>query len=199
MLIESKDMADILRVEAVTVRKYSDILEKAGYTIIRNDSGRRMYSEKDATMFRQLQELRQHSGMSLEKAAKYLVTRDRMDNETVAHTEIQPIQEQLTRYEERYDELKRMMMSLEEQNRSQAEQNERQAEELKQLHKKMDDQNNNISVILRDVLESKRMLLAAAEQQKKKSRWKFWQKDEDPDPEKAWNKKVNAETEIYKA
>lgn len=198
MVIVTKEMAEILRVEAVTVRKYADILEKSGYIIARNDSGHRVYSEKDVTVFRQLQELRQHSGMNLESASKLIASRERQEYETVSPTVLQPIQEQLVRYEEQYGELKQLMLSMAEQNRHQGEESERQTQELERLNKKLEDQNNNISVILREVLESRR--LAAASQENKKSWWKFWQREEvapGRDPETVWNQKMEGESSLY--
>lgn len=185
----------MLKVQAVTVRKYSDILEKAGYVITRSENGRREYSEKDATVFLQVKELCERSGMTLENAANLIVSREMRDSGAIAHAEIVPVNEpneQLILYEERYNEIKQLMLSM-------AEQNERQADELARLQKKMDEQNNNISVMLRETLETRRMI-AAANERKSKPFWKFWVKEEtsrEADPEADWNRKLNATESLY--
>lgn len=203
ILIGPNKMAGILGVQPVTVRKYSDILEKAGYVISRSENGRREYSEKDAMIFREVIELCERSGMKLEAAANLVVSREMRDAGVIAHTEIVPVNdqnEQLIQYEERYNELKQIMLSMEEQQRIIEEQNRVQAEELARLHKKMDDQNNNLSVILRETLETRRMI-AAANEQKRKPFWKFWSKEnsDDRDPEVVWNRKMNATESLYEA
>ncbi|WP_254184742.1 DUF3967 domain-containing protein [Micrococcus luteus] len=66
------------------------------------------------------------------------------------------------------------------------EQNEHQAAELERLHKRMDDQNANIAVILREILETRRMVAAAND----KKWWQFWRKSlvlpDLSDPETVW-------------
>ncbi|MEK4240383.1 DUF3967 domain-containing protein, partial [Paenibacillus sp. FSL H7-0714] len=83
------------------------------------------------------------------------------------------------RYEERYNELFEVMRQL-------GEQNQQQAEELARVHKRMDEQNANISVILREVLDTRRMVAAAND----KRWWEFWKKDmvlpDLDDPEVRW-------------
>jgi len=44
----TKDIADMLGVEAVTIRKYALALEKAGYIVDRINGKNRAYSERDA-------------------------------------------------------------------------------------------------------------------------------------------------------
>lgn len=194
MNIESKEMAAILRVKPVTVRKYSEILEKAGYVIIRSDSGRRQYTQKDATVFVQMKELCERSGMTIEAAANYVVARDMKENGTIAHTDVVSIEQSPMQYEERYEEMKQLLLTMEEHNRQQA-------EELDRLHRRMDEQNNNISVMLREVLETRRVVAAAEES---RHGWKFWRKkkktemlENGADPESDWKRKINATESLY--
>lgn len=167
MYIGPKDMANILNIKPVTVRKYSEILERAGYVITRSESGRRQYTQKDATVFVQMKELCERSGMTIEAAANYVVAHDMKENGTIATLEISPPEQSVIQYEERYNEIKQFMMSLEEQNRNQE-------HELDRLHQRMDEQNSNLTVLLREVLETRRMLASAEEE--RRNAWKFWRR-----------------------
>lgn len=194
LFIESKEMAAILKVEPVTVRKYADVFEKSGYIIARSDSGRRQYTQKDATLFMQMKELCERSGMTIDAAVNYVVARDMKENGTIAHTEVVSADALPMQYEERYDEMKQLLLAMEEQNRQQA-------EELTRLHKRMDEQNSNISSMLREVLETRRMVAAAAESRRG---WKFWRKKKQTDspeagadPESDWKRKINATESLY--
>uniref|UniRef100_UPI00119D7830 DUF3967 domain-containing protein n=1 Tax=Bacillus thuringiensis TaxID=1428 RepID=UPI00119D7830 len=59
-----------LGVSGSTLRKYSDVLEREGYDVRKNNRGRREYSEFDVVLIEQLVELSKQDGMTLEKAAK---------------------------------------------------------------------------------------------------------------------------------
>ncbi|MDT2262665.1 hypothetical protein P7H12_01920 [Paenibacillus larvae] len=70
----TKDMAAMLGIETVTVRKYALALEKAGYIISRDDKDRRTYSDVDAMALQQLFTLRERSGMTVEKSAEMVAS-----------------------------------------------------------------------------------------------------------------------------
>ena len=116
-----KEMAVILRIKPVTVRKYSDILEKAGYIVQRGENGRRKYSENDAILFRELQGLCERSGMTLESASKVVVSRSLENSDSVAPTIITLENELLELYDERYKEVNRIVESMIDHNHYQAE------------------------------------------------------------------------------
>lgn len=71
----SRDMANTLGVETVTVRKYALALEKAGYVFERSSGDHRLFSERDAIAMQHLKALRERSGMSIETAAIAVTTR----------------------------------------------------------------------------------------------------------------------------
>lgn len=171
----SKEIAEILGIKPVTVRKYAAALEDAGYIISRSDSGHRTYSEVDATVFRELQVLCERSGMTVENSAKVVASRHIGASATVAPAVVQQQTALMERYEERYTEMMGVIESLREQNEC--------------LNKRLDEQNNNISVILREVLNTKKMMI----ENNRRKWWKFWDKRDpmigEPDPEQVWKEK----------
>lgn len=169
----TKDIAEILKIEAVTVRKYARALEVAGYNVNHDGNGRRQYSDTDVTALRELQALRERTGLTVEKCAEVVASRHREASESVTLAKSEEENQLIEQYEERYKEMMKLVESM-------SEQNER-------LLKRFEDQNNNISVILREVLETKRLVAAANE----KKWWEFWKKDVLPtdDPEYIWQQK----------
>lgn len=168
----SKEIAAILGVKPVTVRKYAAALEDAGYIVERSDSGHRVYSEVDATVYRELQALCERSGMTVEKAAMVVATQHVRARGSVAPAVIEQQNAIAQRYEERYTEMMGIIETLKEQN--------------ERLNKRMEEQNTNVSVILREILETKKLLI----EKNNRKWWKFWGKGAqvvDPnDPEQAW-------------
>jgi hypothetical protein len=59
------------------------------------------------------------------------------------------------------------------------------------MNKRMDEQHGNISLILREMQETRRLVAAASN----KKWWKFWEKEQPdgPDPEAVWNRKQHPE------
>jgi DNA-binding transcriptional MerR regulator len=101
----TKDIAEMLGIEAVTVRKYAMALEKAGYIVDRSDSDRRTFSEKDAMVFQQLKALRERSGLTVEKSAEVVAAKHREASAGVALSDIQPKSSILMQYAEQYEVL----------------------------------------------------------------------------------------------
>lgn len=188
-MLGTKEIAEILGVKPVTVRKYASALEKAGYIVGRGDSGHREYTQNDATAFRELQALCERSGMTVEMSANVIATRIIKELEPVADSVMPVVKGNDVQYVERYNELVSIMQGINEHNQNQAELLAKQAEEIERLHKRIDQQNNNISVMLREVLDTRRMVAAAHD----KKWYQFWKKrivipDLD-DPETVWKMK----------
>ncbi|MEK5257651.1 DUF3967 domain-containing protein [Paenibacillus sp. FSL F4-0125] len=165
---KTKDIAAFLGVEPGTVRKYCGALEKHGYIVFKDGSGQRQYSDKDATAFQELKALCERSGMTVDSAAEVVATRNLRSFDAIAPSVLESEKHDLMRYDKRYDQMMEAVKEM-------AERNERQAAELERIHKRMDDQNANITVILREILETRRMLAAAND----KKWWKFWRKSND--------------------
>lgn len=162
---KTKDIAAFLGVESVTVRKYCGALEKHGYIVFKEGNGQRKYSDEDATVLQELKALCERSGMTVDTASEVVAARHNRENEFVAPAIIGDVKQDIKRYEKRYDQMMVTVCSL-------VEHNERQAAELDRVNKRMDEQNANISVILREVLETRRMVAAA----NAKKWWQFWRK-----------------------
>lgn len=95
----TKDIADKLGVEAVTVRKYALALEKAGYNIDRSDGKNRSYSATDVMAFQYMQSIRAQTSITVEEAANLVAHKN--NTATAAETDIvrseaDPLRDQYT-------------------------------------------------------------------------------------------------------
>ncbi|WP_178076139.1 MerR family transcriptional regulator [Paenibacillus oralis] len=186
-MLGTKEISEILKVKPVTVRKYAAALEKAGYIVQRDDNGNRVYTQNDATAFRELQALCERSGMTVENSAEVITARTLRATQAESSAVVPTNGQAVMQYDPRYDELINTINNLVNQNSKILEQNERMAE-------RMAEQNANLTQIMREVTETKRMI---AEKQRKS--WKFWERNKQPtdpqsDPELAWKKR---EKRIY--
>lgn len=68
------DVAEQLGIQSSTLRKYADVLEKEGYTFIKNERGHRKYRESDVMVFRKVINLKKDTDMTLENATKQIVS-----------------------------------------------------------------------------------------------------------------------------
>jgi len=67
-------VAEQLGIQSSTLRKYADVLEKEGYTFIKNERGHRKYRESDVMVFRKVINLKNDTDMTLENATKQIVS-----------------------------------------------------------------------------------------------------------------------------
>ncbi|MMZ55305.1 hypothetical protein D1872_171510 [compost metagenome] len=156
MFIKTKELADYLHIKPVTLRKYAEVMEKAGYIVYRSDNGRREYSENDAMVFKQLQTLCKRSGMTLESAANVIVSRKKSEYVSIADEEELPSKTENERYAKRYDEAISFLKVL-------VENNERYTEEIAELRKQMDQQNQLFSAVLQEFKETKSLVAATSD------------------------------------
>ncbi|WP_305927758.1 DUF3967 domain-containing protein [Bacillus mycoides] len=68
------DVAEQLGIQSSTLRKYADVLEKEGYSFIKNERGHRKYRESDVMVFRKVINLKSDTDMTLENATKQIVS-----------------------------------------------------------------------------------------------------------------------------
>lgn len=73
-LYSPSDVAEQLGIQSSTLRKYADVLEKEGYTFIKNERGHRKYRESDVMVFRKIINLKNDTDMTLENATKQIVS-----------------------------------------------------------------------------------------------------------------------------
>jgi len=161
------DVAKLLEVKDSTVRKYAQTLEKAGYQFYKNEHGYRGYYDKDVIAMRDLIKFSSHPDMTLESAAKAVVSTNKGDTIQTADTTTEVTQEM----SKSYDILLKEFQNFKDQ--------QMQFNQL--LITKIEQRDTYISERLekRDqtLLESIRLLqeqkqLAAT--QEKKTWWRFW-------------------------
>lgn len=68
------EVTEQLNIQSSTLRKYADVLEKEGYTFIKNERGHRKYRESDVMVFRKVINLKNDTDMTLENATKQIVS-----------------------------------------------------------------------------------------------------------------------------
>ena len=73
-LYSPSDVAEQLGIQSSTLRKYADVLEKEGYTFIKNERGHRKYRESDLMVFRKVITLKNDTNMTLENATKQIIS-----------------------------------------------------------------------------------------------------------------------------
>lgn len=173
-MIQSREMAGMLGVQPVTLRKYSKALEGAGYVFTRSAAKNRQYDQKDAIALQQLVTICKSSGMSVDMAAKAVMAGVQRESEVAMTTEI--IEEE--RYVERYGQAAEMIEQLLAQNRDLAEQNRELIElaresnrEMGQLRGRMSAQDDQLKAIMGEL-----MLFKEVWQHQNRPWWKFWAK-----------------------
>ncbi|MGE8057913.1 DUF3967 domain-containing protein [Bacillus mycoides] len=124
------DVAEQLGIQSSTLRKYADVLEKEGYTFIKNERGHRKYRESDVMVFRKVINLKNDTDMTLENATKQIVSWNQ-------GVEVLP----LDRHEvERYEESDFNATTLQTMIQDQKEVIEKQNELLQELTKRLTEQ-----------------------------------------------------------
>ncbi|MCU5408064.1 DUF3967 domain-containing protein [Bacillus cereus] len=163
----SKDVATMLKIQESTLRKYCIMLEEQGYHFHKNEHGHRGFMDNDVITLRKLIEIKSHPDMTLKQACNAIMTWIKEKDMSEVDTDVITENEQ---HDERYNELKEMI--------------QRQNDMLKQMAKKMDEQQRYIDERLerrdqqlmgaiREIQEEKRVLLETAAATKKPW-WKFW-------------------------
>ncbi|QFY03793.1 DUF3967 domain-containing protein (plasmid) [Bacillus cereus] len=124
------DVAEQLGIQSSTLRKYADVLEKEGYTFIKNERGHRKYRESDVMVFRKVINLKNDTDMTLENATKQIVSWHQ-------GVEVLPLERhEIERYEEPDFNATTLQMMLQDQN----EFIEKQNELLQELNKRLVEQ-----------------------------------------------------------
>ena len=129
------DVAEQLGIQSSTLRKYADVLEKEGYTFIKNERGHRKYRESDVMVFRKVINLKNDTDMTLENATKQIVSWHQ-------GVEVLPLE----RHEvERYEEPDFNATPLQELIQEQKEVIEKQNELLQELTKRLTEQDQRFA------------------------------------------------------
>ncbi|PFD34725.1 hypothetical protein CN285_24920 [Bacillus cereus] len=175
-----------------TLRKYMEVLLREGFSVKKDNRGRRQYTDSDIMVIEKLIELSKHDGMTLEKAAKMIAQRLEMDNpnaktEESQETDLIPfhIQEQIQQqYSVMAQEMNQSMLMMEKRLSEQAEQRNEEIKTSIEAHnerveKRLEARDETLMKTLREMQEAKRMMRefrdeVAAAKEKKKPWWRFW-------------------------
>lgn len=175
----TKQVADNLKIVTSTLRKWCLLLEQAGYKFERNEKNQRMFFDSDMLALRNLKELTQQEGMSLENAVKSIAEKGELreeislsdfeDNskleakldELLEYVKRQDEQiEALTEHSERQDRFNRELLSrLEEQSKYIADQN-------KFIAGSIEKRDQQLMLAMREVQETKKLVAASEEENK---------------------------------
>ena len=79
ILCSVSEVAKATDMKSVTVRKYSQMMEKYGYTIYKNELGHRGYLERDIIVMNRIKKASKNSGISLDDAVKVVEQMKRND------------------------------------------------------------------------------------------------------------------------
>lgn len=134
-LYSPSDVAEQLGIQSSTLRKYADVLEKEGYTFIKNERGHRKYRESDVMVFRKVINLKNDTDMTLENATKQIVSWHQ-------GVEVLPLERhEIERYEEPDFNATTLQTMLQDQN----EVIEKQNELLQELNKRLVEQDQRFA------------------------------------------------------
>ncbi|MDM5431229.1 DUF3967 domain-containing protein [Bacillus mycoides] len=129
------EVAEQLGIQSSTLRKYADVLEKEGYTFIKNERGHRKYRESDVMVFRKIINLKNDTDMTLENATKQIVSWHQ-------GVEVLPLERhEIERYEEPDFNATTLQTMLQDQN----EVIEKQNELLQELNKRLVEQDQRFA------------------------------------------------------
>ena len=175
-----KNVQDLLGIDSSTLRKYAILLEGHGYPIHRNTKGHRGYFDKDVSTLRQLIEISKQDGMTMERAAIFVVTgvseKERTGTETVVvplqTTNDQEIQQDYN-YEkllERIEHLEQINLDLIKHLTEKAVREASQEEKLSQILNYVKRTEQFLAERSKIEEETRRQIAAASE----KKWWKWW-------------------------
>ncbi|MED4680905.1 DUF3967 domain-containing protein [Bacillus nitratireducens] len=134
-LYSPSEVAEQLNIQSSTLRKYADVLEKEGYTFIKNERGHRKYRESDVMVFRKVINLKNDTDMTLENATKQIVSWHQ-------GVEVLPLERhEVERYEEPDFNATTLQTMLQDQN----EVIEKQNELLQELNKRLVEQDQRFA------------------------------------------------------
>lgn len=165
----SSDIAVTLKVQESTLRKYCLILEKNGYEFLKNDNGHRAYFDPDIIILKKFIELKKGTDMTLEQAAKSVISWHNGIVITDSDTEENSY---IARYSDLLDEFKSFKLNQEAFNRELLKQLEKQQE---YISNKLEDRDEKLMLALRETMETQKQLALTVAEEKKKW-WKFWGK-----------------------
>lgn len=115
----TKDISNIIGIAPPTVRKYSQALEKAGYSFIKNEKGFRIFIDEDIFVFNELKSISNDKTMSVQKIAEMIVFNQRQEAQHKTTSDTLKIMQSasensndIVQYDARYNELLEKLSKL---------------------------------------------------------------------------------------
>ncbi|PGK33348.1 DNA-binding protein [Bacillus thuringiensis] len=165
------DVAQLLEVKDSTVRKYAQTLEKAGYKFYKNENGYRGYYDKDVIAMRHLIQYSKHPDMTLESAAKAVVSMNSEGDIQGVDTVNEVAQESPQAYD---DLLKEFQIFKEQQMKFNQELIFKIEQRDQYISERLEKRDNALMDSIRLIQEQKQLEHAASEENNKW--WQFWTK-----------------------
>ncbi|HHL0974506.1 TPA: DUF3967 domain-containing protein [Bacillus cereus] len=163
------DVAKLLEVKDSTVRKYAQTLEKSGYKFYKNDNGYRGYYDKDVIAMRDLIQYSKHPDMTLESAAKAVVSMNNERDIQGVDIEHQIAKESIQTYDDllkEFQDFKNQQIKFNQELLSKIEQRDTYISE--HLNKR----DSDLMGVIRFIQEQKQLEHAGTKKNKKW--WQFW-------------------------
>ncbi|AQU77210.1 DUF3967 domain-containing protein [Priestia megaterium] len=165
----AREAATLLAIQNTTVRKYSQLLEKAGYHIHKNELGHRGFFDKDIMVLRKIRELIKHPDMSLDQAINAVISTvgedsvsDRDTEELVTYQGTQQYEQLLKQFEDFKEEQMKFNQELLKQIQQRDE----------YISKKLENRDRELLEAVKGMQETQKLI--AASEEKKKKWWEFW-------------------------
>lgn len=153
----SAKVSKMLNVQESTLRKYCALMQRHGYEFHKNQSGHRVFFDKDIQVFRNIIKLKNSNGCTLEKAVKLAFSSDITDIAERSDTSYEKLLEEFSDFK--------------------AEQQRFNAELLKQLQEQQDYIKNSIEerdkklmLAMRETQEVQKQIASANQ----KKWWQLW-------------------------
>ncbi|MFC5775846.1 DUF3967 domain-containing protein [Ectobacillus antri] len=171
-IYNAKEASLLLQIQNSTLRKYCQILEKAGYCMHKNEHGHRGFFDHDVIALRKLIELTQNPDMTLESAANVVVAthigRPVSSTDTKKTTEISVT---ATVTAEEFETFKQQQAALMyELVKKQEEAAQQQREFQERLWARLENRDMSLLQTIRELQETKLQIAA----ENKKKWWQFW-------------------------
>jgi DNA-binding transcriptional MerR regulator len=160
-----KDIADLLKVKESTLRKYSLMLEEAGYTFQKNDRGQRWYSDEDIIAFKKIVAFKNDGAMNLKDSVEAVYMWAKEKDITLPSTDTK---QDAQRYDDDIAQLKMMMV---EQSKQIAELKEIVTQQNQYIHKSLEERDKTLMESLREAQETKQLMAAEREEEENNKSW----------------------------
>lgn len=172
VIMSPGEVCAVLNIKESTLRKYALILQKAGYSFVKNGKGQRAYYSHDVAAIKKLIDIKlANSDMSLEDAANVVMTWVDTSNVALRDTP----KEEPDRYKDDIEELKTIVTQ---QNLLLAELVKKIDQQQKYIDEKLEQRDNRLMESIRESQEVKQQLLQIAasqeEEKEKKSKKGFF-------------------------